>query len=178
MLLWISVPAELCHLFWGQPGVPKSLSTAPLLIANSLWRTPAVNPIMSFLLINKLIKRSVEETLQKPLRDALAQSVTKTVASLPWSVVTQTLHCFSFIYFLSYASKCANFMQRCLLAVTNIYPLLEQNSFEYTATPVSRHLREAGAQLLHSCLFFQLATLHYPSQKSWTSQGLSLCMEF
>lgn len=45
-------------------------------------------------------------------------------------------------------------MQRCLLAVTNIYPLQEPSSFEYTAAFVSRRLSEAGVQLLHSSLFF------------------------
>lgn len=44
-------------------------------------------------------------------------------------------------------------MQRCLLAVTNIYPLLELSSFEYIAALVSRHLRKVGAHLLHSSVF-------------------------
>jgi len=57
-------------------------------------------------------------------------------------------------------------MQRCLLAVTNIYPLQELSSFEYTVELVSRRLSEAGVQLLHSFFSFQLATLPYPSQKS------------
>lgn len=56
-------------------------------------------------------------------------------------------------------------MQRCLLAVTNIYPLLELISFEYTAALVSRHLRKAGAQLLHCSLFFPAGHLTLPFSK-------------
>lgn len=56
-------------------------------------------------------------------------------------------------------------MQRCLLAVTNIYPLQELSSFEYAAALVSRHLSEAGVQLLHSSLLFPAGHLTLPSSK-------------
>lgn len=53
------------------------------------------------------------------------------------------MNCLSFIYFLSCASKCANFMKRHLLTVADIYPLQELSTSEHTVALASRLWSEA-----------------------------------
>lgn len=63
------------------------------------------------------------------------------------------MNCLSFINILSYASKCANFIKRHLLAVADIYSLQELSTLEHAVALASRLWSEAVIYPLLIILF-------------------------